>query len=573
MKPALILGIGASVAALAAPVVAQQPLPSYSPVTEARLLNPEPHNWLMYRRTFDGHGYSPLDKINAGNVRRLVPVWSYSTGMLEGHQSPPIVNNGVMFVTTPGNQVLALNAKTGDLIWRYKRELPDDVVQSHPTNRGVGLYEDMVYVGTLDAFVVALDAKTGKVVWETKVDDYKHAYYITLAPLVAKGKVMVGMSGGEFGIRGYVAALDAKTGKEAWRTHTIPAPGEPGNETWQGDHWKTGGGSVWITGHYDPKLNLTYWGTGNPGPWLGDMHPGDSLYTASVIALDPDTGKLRAHHQYVPNESWDWDEVSAPLLIDIQRNGRSIPSLVHPARNGYLWLLERQRDAIKFIDAKPYVKQEVFTAIDPVTGRPSFDESKKPATGKTVTFCPSHWGGKDWPPAAWNPQTRLLYVPAQENLCATLKGEEKRPTYEAGKRFVGTDAAATKVFLRPGAKHIGELQAWNLDTGKKVWTFEYPHVNWGPVLTTAGGLVFAGGSSDRMFRAFDATNGKVLWEFRANSGITAIPVSYMVDDVQYIAVQAGWGVDAQKMINRLNQSMGTKIDVPQGGVVWVFAVK
>ena len=573
MKPALILGIGASVAALAAPVVAQQPLPSYSPVTEARLLNPEPHNWLMYRRTFDGHGYSPLDKINAGNVRRLVPVWSYSTGMLEGHQSPPIVNNGVMFVSTPGNQVLALNAKTGDLIWRYKRELPDDVVQSHPTNRGVGLYEDMVYFGTLDAFVVALDAKTGKVVWETKVDDYKHAYYITLAPLVAKGKVMVGMSGGEFGIRGYVAALDAKTGKEAWRTHTIPAPGEPGNETWQGDHWKTGGGSVWITGHYDPKLNLTYWGTGNPGPWLGDMHPGDSLYTASVIALDPDTGKLRAHHQYVPNESWDWDEVSAPLLIDIQRNGRSIPSLVHPARNGYLWLLERQRDAIKFIDAKPYVKQEVFTAIDPVTGRPSFDESKKPATGKTVTFCPSHWGGKDWPPAAWNPKTRLLYVPAQENLCATLKGEEKRPTYEAGKRFVGTDAAATKVFLRPGAKHIGELQAWNLDTGKKVWTFEYPHVNWGPVLTTAGGLVFAGGSSDRMFRAFDATNGKVLWEFRANSGITAIPVSYMVDDVQYIAVQAGWGVDAQKMINRLNQSMGTKIDVPQGGVVWVFAVK
>ena len=573
MKPALILGIGASVAALAAPVVAQQPLPSYSPVTEARLLNPEPHNWLMYRRTFDGHGYSPLDKINAGNVRRLVPVWSYSTGMLEGHQSPPIVNNGVMFVTTPGNQVLALNAKTGDLIWRYKRELPDDVVQSHPTNRGVGLYEDMVYFGTLDAFVVALDAKTGKVVWETKVDDYKHAYYITLAPLVAKGKVMVGMSGGEFGIRGYVAALDAKTGKEAWRTHTIPAPGEPGNETWQGDHWKTGGGSVWITGHYDPKLNLTYWGTGNPGPWLGDMHPGDSLYTASVIALDPDSGKLRAHHQYTPNESWDWDEVSAPLLIDIQRNGRSIPSLVHPARNGYLWLLERQRDAIKFIDAKPYVKQEVFTAIDPVTGRPSFDESKKPATGKTVTFCPSHWGGKDWPPAAWNPKTRLLYVPAQENLCATLKGEEKRPTYEAGKRFVGTDAAATKVFLRPGAKHIGELQAWNLDTGKKVWTFEYPHVNWGPVLTTAGGLVFAGGSSDRMFRAFDATNGKVLWEFRANSGITAIPVSYMVDDVQYIAVQAGWGVDAQKMINRLNQSMGTKIDVPQGGVVWVFAVK
>jgi alcohol dehydrogenase (cytochrome c) len=303
------------------------------------------------------------------------------------------------------------------------------------------------------------------------------------------------------------------------------------------------------------------------------MHPGDSLYTASVIALDVDTGKLRGHHQYVPNESWDWDEVSTPLLIDYKRKGRNIAGLVHPARNGYLWLLERQQDAIRFVDAKPYVKQEVFTAIDPVTGRPSWDESKKPATGKTVTFCPSHWGGKDWPPAAWNPKTRLLYIPAQENLCATLKGEEKRPTYDPGKRFVGTDAAATRVFKREGAKHIGELQAWNLETGKKVWTFEYPHINWGPVLTTGGGLVFAGGSSDRMFRAFDAKSGKVLWEFRANSGITAVPISYMVDGVQYIAVQAGWGVDAQKMIARLDQTMGTTTHVPQGGVIWVFAVK
>ncbi|HKA41116.1 MAG TPA: PQQ-dependent dehydrogenase, methanol/ethanol family [Burkholderiales bacterium] len=551
-----------------------QDIANYTPVTEARLLKPEAENWLHYRGNFEGWGYSPLDKITPDNVRMLQPVWTLSTGVVEGHQAPPFVNNGVMFVTTPGNQVLALNAKTGDIIWRYKRELPEDIIQSHPTSRGVGLFEDKVYIATLDAFVVALDAKTGKVVWETRVDDYRRAYYFTLAPLVAKGKVMVGTSGGEFGIRGYVAALDARTGKEIWRTYTIPAPGEPGHDTWKdGDHWKTGGGSVWITGHYDPKLNLVYWGTGNPGPWVGDMHPGDSLYTASVVALDADTGKLRAYHQYVPNESWDWDEVSAPLLIEYTRKGRTIPGLVHPGRNGYLWLLERQQDAIKFVDAKPFVKQEVFTAIDPVTGRPSWDESKKPATGKSVTFCPSHWGGKDWPPAAWNPKTRLLYVPAQENLCSTLKSDEKRPEYEAGKRFVGTDAAATRVFRRAGANHIGELQAWNLETGEKVWTFEYPHINWGPVLTTGGGLVFAGGSSDRMFRAFDAKTGKVLWQFRANSGITAVPVSYMVDGVQYIAVQAGWGVDAQKMIARLDQTMGTTTHVPQGGVIWVFAVR
>jgi alcohol dehydrogenase (cytochrome c) len=569
----IITACFALLTAIAAPA-ATAAVAEYSPVTESRLLKPEPENWLHYRGNFEGWGYSPLEKITPRNVRRLTPVWTLSTGAVEGHQAPPFVNNGMMFVSTPGNQVLALNAKTGDLIWRYKRDLPEDIVQSHPTNRGVALYEDKVYLATLDAFVVALDAKTGKVLWEAKVDDYKRAYYFTLAPLVAKGKVMVGTSGGEFGIRGYVAALDAQTGKEAWRTYTIPAPGEAGHDTWKReDQWKTGGGSVWITGHYDPKLNLAYWGTGNPGPWLGDMRPGDSLYTASVIALDVDTGKLRGYHQFTPNESWDWDEVSAPLLVDYKRNGRNISGLVHPGRNGYLWLLERQQDAIKFVDAKPFVKQEVFTAIDPVTGRPSWDESKKPGAGRSATFCPSHWGGKDWPPAAWNPKTRLLYIPAQENLCATLKGEDKAPTYEAGKRFVGTDANATRVFRREGATHIGELQAWDLDTGKKVWTFEYPHINWGPVLTTGGGLVFAGGSSDRMFRAFDASTGKVLWEFKANSGITAVPISYMVDGVQYIAVQAGWGVDAAKMITRLDQTMKTSTHVPQGGVIWVFAVR
>jgi alcohol dehydrogenase (cytochrome c) len=219
---------------LAALPATAQNITSYEPVTEARLLKPEPENWLHYRGNFEGWGYSPLGKITPGNVRNLKPVWTMSTGAVEGHQAPPFVNNGVMFVTTPGNQVLALNAKTGDLIWRYKRELPEDIIQSHPTSRGVGLYENKVFIATLDAFVVALDARTGKVLWETKVDDYKRAYYFTLAPLVAKGKVMVGTSGGEFGIRGYVAALDAQTGKEVWRTYTIPAPGEPGSENVEG---------------------------------------------------------------------------------------------------------------------------------------------------------------------------------------------------------------------------------------------------------------------------------------------------------------------------------------------------
>jgi alcohol dehydrogenase (cytochrome c) len=552
---------------------AAQSLDRYSAVTEDRLLKPEPQNWLMYRGTYNGFGYSPLDQINTQNVKKLTPVWSFSTGMLEGHQAPPIVNNGVMFVTTPNGQVLALDAKNGDLLWRYVRELPEDLIQAHPTNRGVALFEDKVYVATVDAHLAALDAKTGKVVWDVAVDDYKKAYYLTLAPLVAKGKVMVGTSGGEFGIRGYVAAFDARTGKEVWKTYTIPGPGEPGNETWAGDTWKTGGASVWITGHYDPQLNLTYWGTGNGGPWPADMHPGDSLYTSSVVALDADTGKLKAYHQYHWNDNWDWDEVSAPLLIDVQRNGRTIKGLVHPGRNGYLWLLERSADGIKFVDAKPFVKQNVFTSIDPKTGRPSYDAEKIVSSGKSVTFCPSQWGGKDWPPAAYNPKTRLLYVPAHENLCATLQGESKTPSYEPGKRYTGINANATKLLVAPGADHIGELQAWDLNSGKKVWTYNYKYMNWGPVLTTGGALVFAGGSNDRYFRAFDARTGRVLWEFRTNSGVTGVPSSFAVDGVQYIAVQSGWGVDAQKMQGRLDSFMGTRTHVPQGGVIWVFAVR
>ena len=566
----LVVAVACILGLLPGLAVAQDGL-NYSPVTDERLLKPEPHNWLMYRGTYDGWGYSPLDKINTQNVKKLFPVWTVSTGVVEGHQAPPMVNNGIMFITTPQNQVLALNAKTGDVLWRYKKELPEDLLQLHPTNRGVGFYQDKVYLATKDAHLIALDAKTGKVVWDTTVDDYTKGYYLTLAPLVAKGKVMVGTSGGELGIRGFIAAFDAQTGKEVWKTYTIPGPGEPGHDTWPGETWKTGGVSVWLTGHYDPQLNLTYWGTGNAAPWPGDMHPGDNLYATSVIALDADTGKIKGYHQYHWNDSWDWDEVSTPLLIDVQRGGRTIKSLVHPARNGYLWLLDRSADAIKFVDAKPFVIQEVFKSIDPKTGRPSYNEERKPADGKSVNFCPSLWGGKDWPPAAYSPQTGYLYIPANENLCSTLVG--KTEPYEVGKRYLGIDRGATKMNMREGAQHIGELQAWDLQKMEKVWTHKFKYQNWGPVLTTGGGLVFLGGTNDRYFRAFDAKTGAVLWEYRTNSGVTGVPSSYAVDGVQYIAVQSGWGVDAQRMQGRLDTILDTKTDVPQGGVLWVFAVQ
>jgi len=543
----------------------------YAPVTDQRLVNPEPENWLMYRRTYDGWGYSPLEQVTPANAAALVPVWTFSTGVAEGHQAPPIVNNGVMFVSTPQNQVLALDAKSGELLWRYKRDLPEDLFQLHPTNRGVGLYEDKVYLATLDAHVVALDAKTGKVVWDQTVEDYKKGYYMTLAPLIAKGKIIVGVSGGELGIRGFVQALDARTGSSAWKTFTIPGPGEPGSDTWKGDAWRTGGVSVWITGTYDPQLNLTYWGTGNAAQWIGDQRPGDNLYSASVLALDADSGKLRAYHQYHWNDSWDWDEVSAPVLMDVKRGDRTIKGLVHPARNGYLWLLERRADAIAFVDAKPYVKQTAFKSIDPRTGRPTYDESKKPVTGKKVGFCPSLWGGKDWVPAAYSPKTGYLYIPANENLCGSLLGVEQK--YETGKLWLGSEIKDIGLDVTAGTGHIGEIQAWDMNTGQKVWTRTFESHNWGPVLATGGGLIFAGGTNDRYFRAFDAKTGDLMWQWRTNSGITAVPSSFAVDGVQYIAVQSGWGVDAQRMQDSLDAFRGTKTDVPQGGVIWVFAVK
>jgi alcohol dehydrogenase (cytochrome c) len=545
---------------------------SYSPVTDQRLANPEPGNWLMYRRTYDGANYSPLNKINVGNAKDLTPVWTFSTGVTEAHEAPPIVNNGVMFVATPQGQVLALDAKTGDLFWRYKRKLPEDLFQLHPTNRGVALWQDKVYLATTDCFLVALDASTGKELWAKKVQDYQKGHYMTLAPQVIDGKILVGASGGELGIRGYIVAFDGTSGDELWRTHTIPGPGEPGHETWRGDDWKTGGGSVWLSGNYDPALRIAYWGTGNAAPWPGDAHPGDNLYTTSVLGLDPDTGKIKQHFQYHWNDSWDWDEVDPPILVDLQIGGRTVKSLVHPGRNGYLWTLERGADAIKFVSAVPFVHQDVFKSIDPKTGRPEYDPARVPAVGKTVSFCPSLWGGKDWPSASYSSSTGLLYIPAIDNMCGSLTGESK-PLIE-GQLWLGADIDRLDLSVPRPVPHLGELQAWDVAAGKKVWSHKFPQQLFASVLSTAGDLVFVGGTSDRYLRAFNAKTGELLWQHKTNSGIMGNLVAFEVDGVQYIAVQSGWGVDGQRIQDALAKlNIGVLPDGPQGGVVWVFALR
>ena len=578
LRAASWLGAGVLVL-LVAPVPAQQQQPEapvppvlqdYQPVTVERLLSPDDADWLMIRRTYNGWGYSPLEQITAQNVRGLRPVWSFSTGMTSGHEAPPIVNNGVMFVATPGNQVIALDARTGAVLWRYRRELPEDAIVLHRTSRGVALFGDTVFFAASDAVLVAIDARTGQEVWTAQVEDNRNGYYMTNAPLVANGRVLVGVSGGELGIRGFVAAYDAETGVAAWRTFTVPAPGEPGSDTWpSGDEWRTGGAATWVTGNYDPETDLVFWGTGNGGPWMGDQRPGDNLYTASTVAIDVTTGEIKGHHQYHPNDSWDWDEVSPPILVDYQRDGRTIRGLIDVARNGYLWFLERTEGRINFVEGKPYVKQTVFRSLDPVTGRPDVDPAHKPGTGKTADHCPSLWGGKNWPPIAFSPQTRMIYIPANENTCGQSTGREVE--FMPGRSFTG---ATVDFYLAPGADHIGEVQAWNVDTGERVWTHEFAKsANWGPMLATGGGLVFSGGTNDRMFRAFDASTGSVLWEFPTSSGVIGQPAAFMIDGRQYVAVQSGWGVDSRGMQARLNRLFpGEYPEVPEGGVVWVFAL-
>jgi len=546
-------------------------LSSYSNVTQQRLENPEVGNWLLYRRTYDGHGFSPLTQINTENVKNLTPIWTYSTGVVEGHEAPPMVNNGVMFVTTPEMQVLALDAATGDLIWRYKEKLPEDLFQLHPTNRGVALWNDKLYLATVDSRLIALDAKTGKVVWNSQIGDYRRGEYSTLEPLVVNGKVMVGSSGGEFGVRAFISAFDAESGRQLWKTYTVPSPDEPGGNTWDNDAWKTGGGSVWITGNYDPKRNVAYWGVGNAAPWPGDLHPGDNLYTSSTVALDPATGQIKSYFQYHHNDSWDWDEIRPPMLISMEHNGQTIDALVHPARDAYLWVLQQTDSGIKFIDAKMFSYQNVFKSLDPQTGRPTYDDAHKPTVGKLVTFCPSLWGGEDWVSESYSDQTHLVYIPANNGMCGEYNGVNKK--LMAGQLWLGADPDTLN--LLPRGDHLGELQAWDPTTLKQVWMYPFPNQLFASVLTTAGGLVFVGGTNDRMFRAFDAKTGELLWQQRTNSGIIGMPVAYQVGDTEYIAVQSGWGVDAQ----RIQQSLSTtplKTDpdaVPQGGVVWVFAVR
>lgn len=486
----------------------------------------EPQNWLTYSGGYQGHRYSALTQINTTTVRNLKTSWMYQ--FESGYnQVSPIVVDGVMYVTGP-NFAAALDARTGRSLWTWRRPVPKDLqtIGFGRTNRGAAILDDKIYVGTLDSYLVALDARTGAVRWEAKVADYKVGHCITVAPLAVKDKVIVGISGGEAGIRGFLDAYDAKTGKQLWRHWTIPAPGEPGSETWTGDAWKTGGAPTWVTGVYDPQLNLIYWGTGNPAPdWNGDVRPGDNLYSCSLLAIDANTGQRKWHFQFTPHDTHDWDATQVPMLVEAKIRGRARKLVATPNRNGFYYLLDRESG--EFLHGSVYAKQTWAKGLDD-KGRPILIPGMEPSAEGTLAW-PSLQGATNWMSPSFHPQHRLVFVAVREMGAYYYKGEAK---YKPGTFFAGGGERALKDTA------FGAVRALDLETGKQRWEFRLHSPPWAGLLSTAGGLVF-GGSSEGNFYALDALTGKPLWEMQTGASMAANPISYSVDGKQYIAVATG----------------------------------
>lgn len=519
-------------------------------------------NVLNYGMGYNLQRFSTLNQINKDTVKNLVPVWNYSFNDDRSEESQPLVYQGVIYVTSH-NATMAVDAKTGKQIWKSKIEYPAEtprIVCCGIINRGAALYDGKVFRTTLDANVIALDAKDGKELWRQKAADIKEGYSMTVAPLVADGVVITGISGAEFGTRGFIDGWDPATGKHLWRTHSIPSPDEPGGDTWKGDTWKLGGGSTWITGSYDPELNTVYWGIGNPGPFNSAVRPGDNLYTCSVLAMDPKTGKIKWHYQFSPNNPFDYDSVAEMVLADMNVEGKPTKVLMDANRNGFFYVLDRTNG--KLLAANPYVKVNWATGIDMKTGKPiETDVSRDAREGKKVTVYPSILGGKNWEPMSFNPQTGLAYA---NTLAFGGRYKTEPVTFKQGEWYLGMDLTDLWEW---GDGPRGHLKAIDPMTGKAKWEAPSDIPRFSGVLSTAGGVVFSGALTGE-FEAFDADTGKKLWQFQTGSGIEGQPVTWQQDGVQYIAVTSGYGGVYSLFSGDERLAM-----VPPGGSLWVFAVK
>ena len=516
-------------------------------VTTERLVRAadEPHNWLTYSGGYFSQRYSTLDQINRSNVRDLELKWILPNQVVGAWQATPLVVDGIMYVTQRPNDVLAVDAKTGSVFWLYRHTVsPDARVCCGSNNSGLAILGDTLFLATLDARLVAIDRISGRALWKVPVGDPKLGYSMTMAPLVVKDKVLVGSGGGEFGIRGFIAAFDAATGKEVWRFHTIPGPGEPGHETWREEHWKTGGGSIWVTPSFDPELNLTYWGVGNPGPdWNPDQRPGDNLYTDSVIAVDADTGALKWHFQFTPNDGYDYDAVQMAVLADINWRGTPTKAMLWANRNGYFYVLDRTNG--KFLHGSPFVKVNWASGLD-ANGRPI--QTPQPPGQPTW---PGNQGGTNWYPPSFSPRTGLFYVSVWEGYASIYRKQQQE--YVPGRTFGG--GGATTLTPVPGAPGVrigrttpinnwtdavgyGVTMAIDPATGKERWRFKHFDVTDSGILTTASDLLFTGGR-EGYFYAFDARSGELLWKTSLGGQIVMGPITYAIDGQQYVSVISG----------------------------------
>lgn len=496
-------------------------------VTSARLINSEkePQNWLTYSGDYAGHRFSALDQINRDNVKSVVAKWVYQTGATGKFETTPLVVDGIFYATGPDNRVFALDARTGRPIWLYQRQLPADVrLCCGRVNRGVAILADKVFFGTLDAHVMALDAKTGSVIWDIAAVDYKLGYSFTVAPLAVKNLVILGVSGGEYGIRGFIDAYDSETGQRRWRFYTTPGPGEAGHESWEGDSWKIGGAPAWMTGTYDPTSNQLFWPTGNPAPSnRGAGRAGDNLYSNTLLALDADTGKLNWYFQFTKHDEHDWDATQVPVMID---DGEK-HLIAQANRNGFFYVVDRRNHKLRF--ANPYGKITWSDGKD-AEGRPVPNKEGQP-TAEGHSVCPGALGATNWMSPTFDLETKLFYVTAREE--CDIFSTAAQP-YEAGHAYYGS-AYFPSDETEP---YWGALRAIDLATGQMKWEFRHTSPSWSGVLSTAGGLVFTG-DAEGNFIALDATSGKALWHFQTGAAVYAGPMAFAIDGKEYVAIATG----------------------------------
>jgi alcohol dehydrogenase (cytochrome c) len=505
------------------------PLPAQVPYERIVRSQSEPDNWLTYHGSYDGHRYSALDQIHPGNVRHLQPDWVYQVGTRNKLETTPLVVDGIMYLTEPPSDVTALDTRTGRPLWKYQRATPTDIhVCCGQVNRGVALLQDSVFVATIDAHLVALDARTGSVRWDAKLADYQQGYSITAAPLAIKDKVITGMAGGEFGVRGFLDAYDATSGKQVWRFSTVPAPGEPGSETWAGGSWRTGSAATWMTGSYDPESNVVFWGTGNPGPDLnGDVRTGDNLFSECLLALDADTGKLKWYFQFTPHDVFDWDAAQVPVLAEGALRDGQHKLVLFPNRNGFYYVLDR--DTGRFLGGRQMAYQTWAKGLD-AGGRPIRIPNIAPSFEGSKVY-PDTDGATNWFSPSYSPQTHLLYVAVREH-----NGQIfyiGKPEYRPGTLFWAGGGRRI-----PGEVPYGAVRALEPTTGAVRWEFKLFSPPWQGVLSTGGGLVF-GGTNEGDFFALDAKTGASLWHFQTGAQIWGNPMSYKVGGMQHVAIASG----------------------------------